>query len=212
MKKFLLFLSLVFLFSSCIEIKETLTVNEDGSGNIKFVVDMGKIGKSLSPQNQQIDMSFVTEIQNTPAKADSLLKPCKGISNLKTSAGKENGIYSVSFDFKNSKSLNNALYKLFRQKKSAFKPDFVKVSKHKVNQMNFAPVIKKYILKKESNMISDMLYQLIKIETTYQLPSKTKSISNIKAIQENDDKTVKLNYSLFELMNYDFDYGITIKY
>ena len=209
----LVFSCILLLFlSSCIEIRETLTMNKDGSGNINLVVDMGKIGKSLGQQNQQINMSFVKQIQETPAQADSLLKSCKGVSNLKTSTGGDVGVYSISFDFKNSRSLNEALYKLFRQKKSALRPDFIKVSKHKVKQLNFAPLIKKYVLKEESNVMSDMLYQLIKIQTTFNLPSKTKSVSNIKAVQENEDKSVVLKYSLFELLNYDFDYGVVIKY
>ncbi|HOY32932.1 MAG TPA: hypothetical protein PKW80_13720 [Bacteroidales bacterium] len=214
MRKVFLFFSLVFpvFLSSCIEIRETLTINGDGSGNIKLVVDMGKIGKSLGQQTQQINMSFVTAIQNTPGMADSLLRSCKGVSNLITSAGNDNGIYSVSFDFSDTRSLNNALYKLFRQKKSAFRPDFIKVSVHKTIQKNVAPMIKKYLLKEETNMMSDMLYQLIKIKTTVQLPSKVKSITNIKATEENEGKTVKLEYSLFELLNNDFDYGIKIKY
>jgi len=210
MKKIYFLVGLLLFLTSCIEIRETVTMNKDGSGNIQLVVDMGKIGKSLGQQNQQIDMSFVKEIQNTPAKADSLLRSCKGISNLKTNS--INGVYSVGFDFKNSKALNNALYKLFRQKKSAFKPDFIKVSRHKIRQMNFGPLLKKYVLKEESSMISDMLYQMIKVQSTFQLSEKVKSVNNIKAVQENENKTVKLSYTLFELLNNDFDYGITITY
>lgn len=210
MKKLLLFVSLTMLLTSCIEIKETLKVNSDGSGNFQLAVNMAKLGKSLGQQGQQFNMTFVTEIQNTPDKADSLLRDCKGISNLKTSSDK--GIYSVGFDFKNSKALNEALYKLFRQKRSAFKPDFVKVSKHRIKQMNFAPIIKKYLLKAETNIYGDMLYQFIKVENTFLIPSKSKSVSNIKALQEDEDKTVKLNYTLYELMNNDFDYGITIRF
>jgi len=192
MKNFNLILCLIVicLLSSCIEIKETLKVNPDGSGNIKLVVDMGKMGKSLGSQNQQINMSFINEIQSTPDKADSLLKTCRGITNLKTSSGKENGVYSISFDFKNYKALNAALYKLFRQKKTSFSPDFIKVTKHKIRQMNFAPLIKKYVIKDESNMISDMLYQLIKIESTFMVPSKVKNVSNIKAVQEDGNNNV----------------------
>jgi len=210
-KALLLFLGLLLFLSSCIEIKETLTVNKDGSGNICLEVDMGKADKAFSQQNQQGNILFVNEIQSTPEKADSLLRSCKGISNLKTNAGNK-GLYSVSFDFKNSKSLNEALYKLFRQKKSAFRPDLVKVSKHKIRQMSFAPIIKKYAFRESSNMFSDLIYQMIKIETVYELPSGMKTVSNIKAITENDSKKVILKYCLFELLNNDFDYCITIKY
>jgi len=78
--------------------------------------------------------------------------------------------------------------------------------------MNFAPLIKKYLLKSSSSMFSDMLFQLIRIESSFELPAKAKKISNIKAFQENDGLTIKMKYTLYELMNNDFDYGISMNY
>jgi len=210
MKKNLLFLILTLFLSSCIEIKEVLKVNNDGSGSLTMTVDMSKVGSSFGQANQQADMAFVKEIQDAPGRADSVLKNCPGISNLKTSS--EKGLYVVGFNFKNSKALNTALYKLFKQKKSLFKPNFIKVTKHKTKQMNFAPLIKKYLLKSSSSMFSDMLFQLIRIESSFELPAKAKKISNIKAFQENDGLTIKMKYTLYELMNNDFDYGISMNY
>jgi len=210
MKKVLFYLTLSLLFSSCIEIKEVLKVNSDGSGSLTMTVDMSKVGSSFGQANQQADMAFVKEIQDAPGRADSVLKNCPGISNLKTSS--EKGLYVVGFNFKNSKALNTALYKLFKQKKSLFKPNFIKVTKHKTKQMNFAPLIKKYLLKSSSSMFSDMLFQLIRIESSFELPAKAKKISNIKAFQENDGLTIKMKYTLYELMNNDFDYGISMNY
>jgi len=187
-----------------------LKVNSDGSGSLTMTVDMSKVGSSFGQANQQADMAFVKEIQDAPGRADSVLKNCPGISNLKTSS--EKGLYVVGFNFKNSKALNTALYKLFKQKKSLFKPNFIKVTKHKTKQMNFAPLIKKYLLKSSSSMFSDMLFQLIRIESSFELPAKAKKISNIKAFQENDGLTIKMKYTLYELMNNDFDYGISMNY
>jgi len=210
MKKNILFLILMLFLSSCIEIKEVLKVNSDGSGSLTMTVDMSKAGSSFSQANQQVNMTFVKEIQDAPGRADSVLKTCPGISSLKTSS--EKGLYVVGFDFKNSKALNTALYKLFKQKKSIFKPDFIKVTKHKTRQMNFAPLLKKYLLKTSSTMVSDMLFQLIRIESSFELPAKARNVSNIKAMQENDGQTIKMKYTLYELINNDFDYGISMTY
>lgn len=91
-------------------------------------------------------------------------------------------------------------------------PVFFTVSKHKLAVKNPAPLIKKYITKDKSNMISDMLYQFISFESVYNFPKPVKKVSNIKAINENVDKTVRLKYTLYELLNNDFDYGVIIKY
>ncbi len=187
-------------------------MHADGTGNIQLLVDMGKLGKALNPQSQKPGMSFVQQIKNIPAEAQTLLKSCKGISNLQTQAETEKGIYAVSFDFKNTKSLNNAIYSLFKQKKLAVMPDLIKVSKHKLKRMNFAPLLKKYMPKDTSNMMSEMFYQFINFESTYNFPTAVKKVSNSKATIENERKTVSLNYSLYDLLNTDFNYGITIKY
>jgi hypothetical protein len=184
----------------------------DGSGNIQLLVDLGKIGKNIQQQNPNFDLSFFDKIKKIPLLADSLLRKCKGISNLKTLTENDMGKYMVSFDFTNTKSLNNAIYCLARQKKSSVMPRFFKVSKHKLTRKNLAPLIKKYLVKDNSNMINDMLYQFISFESVYNFPKPVKKVSNIKALNENEDKTVQLKYTLNELLNNDFDYGITIKY
>ncbi|MEI6851882.1 MAG: hypothetical protein WCL06_03530 [Bacteroidota bacterium] len=187
-------------------------MNADGSGNIQLLVDLGKIGKNLQQQNQNFDLSFIDQVKKAPHDADSLLKNCKGISKIKTQADNEKGKYMISFDFKNSKSLNHAIYCIARQNKTALMPDIYKVSKHKLIRKNLAPLIKKLLNKDKSNMVSDMLYQFISFESSYDFPSPVKKVSNIKATNDNGDKTVKLKYTLYEMMNNDFDYGISIKY
>jgi F0F1-type ATP synthase delta subunit len=187
-------------------------MNADGSGNIQLLVDLGKIGKNLQQQNQNFGLSFIDQVKKAPHDADSLLKNCKGISNVKTRTENEKGIYMISFDFKNSKALNNAIYCIARQNKTSLLPDIYKISNHKLSRKNLAPLLKKLINKDKSNVVSDMLYQFINFESTYDFPSPTKKVSNIKATSENGDKTVKLKYTLYELMNNDFDYGISIKY
>ncbi len=209
MKKLIALLCIAFLLQSCIEIKETITLNANGSGNIALLIDLGKIGKAI---NQQSNVTFLDQIKKVPLEAKNLLKSSKGISNLQTIADDEEGVYAISFDFKNTKSLNNAIYSLFNQKKLAVMPNFIKVSKHKLTRMNFAPLIKKYVAKDKGNMVSDMFYQYVNFESTYNFPTAVKKVSNSKAKLENDNKTVHLKYTLHDLLTTDFDYGISVKY
>ena len=209
MKRLFLLLCIAFVLQGCIEIKETITLNANGGGNIALLIDLGKIGKAI---NQQSGTNFLDQIKKVPLEANNLLKSSKGISNLQTKSDDEEGIYAISFDFKNTKSLNNAIYSLFNQKKLAVMPNFIKVSKHKLTRMNFAPLIKKYVAKDKGNMVSDMFYQYVNFESTYNFPTAVKKVSNSKAKLENDNKTVHLKYTLHDLLTTDFDYGISVKY
>ncbi len=209
MKKLILLLSIAFALQSCIEIKETITLNDYGGGNIALLIDLGKIGKAIK---QQSGTNFLDQIKKVPLEAKDLLKKNKGISNLQTKADDDEGVYAISFDFKNSKALNSAIYSLFNQKKLAVMPNIVKVSKHKLSRMNFAPFLKKYVAQDKGNMVSDMLYQYINFESTYNFPRAVKKVSNSKAKLENNDKTVHLKYTLHDLLTTDFDYGISVRY
>lgn len=209
MKKLIMLLSIAFLLQSCIEIKETITLNANGGGNIALLIDLGKIGKAI---NQQSGTNFLDQIKKVPLEAKNLLKTNKGINNLQTKADDDEGVYAISFDFKNSKALNNAIYSLFNQKKLAVMPNIVKVSKHKLSRMNFAPFLKKYVAQDKGNMVSNMFYQYVNFESIYNFPRSVKKVSNSKAKLENDDKTVHLKYTLHDLLSTDFDYGISVKY
>lgn len=212
MKKILILITALFFLQSCIEIKETVTVNPDGSGIIELFINLGKVGKTLGQSNQKSLVSVIQQIKNISSSADTLLKNCKGVENIKTLTDESKGIYMVRFDFLNTKALNNALFKLFQQKKTVLSPKIISLTKHQFKQKNIAPLLKKYLIKNESNMLSDAFYQYIKIESEYNFPRPVKKVSNIKALTDNNEKTVRLKYSLSDLLNNDFDYGISVKF
>lgn len=207
-------LSSVLLLQGCIEITDEITVNADGSGTLRASIDMGMLGSASEKQNPNIDMSMLNRIRSFPLFADSLLKGVAGISNVIPVTDNKNGLFSLSVDFKDSRSLNRAIYRLFGKKYGMFTPSFVKVTHHRLVKRNMAPLLKKLLAdnKMVNSMAGDMMLQFISLNSIYHLPSGAVKISNIKAVSENGGTKVSTRFSLGEMLKTDFDYGIKIRF
>jgi hypothetical protein len=210
----LLFLCCLLFLTGCIEITDEITVNADGSGTIRASIDMGMLGSASDKQRPNVDMDMLNKIKTFPLLADSLLKGMPGISNLIPVTDHKKGLFALSMDFKDSRSLNKAIYRLFGKNMGLFSPSFVKVSKHKLVKKNMAPLLKKMLEgnKTINSMAGDMMMQFISFNSIYHLPAGATKISNIKAIAESGGTTVTTRFSLSEMIKTDFDYGIKIRY
>ena len=103
--KFLLFLPL-FLFgvSSCIEIIDDISINEDGSGTFKYSINLSsskvKINSALALDS--LDGKKVPSIEEISEIADrvvSLLKSQDGISNVNFSSNYTDFVFRLECDF-----------------------------------------------------------------------------------------------------------------
>ena len=108
---FILPLAALFLLVSCITFEENYLLKKDGSGSFEFKVDMSQImsmmkmmeGMQQEGEGQQDpteEINFKSEIEK--------LEKLDGISNVQANEDKEGGFFSLSFDFKDFESLNNA--------------------------------------------------------------------------------------------------------
>lgn len=122
MKKFLfVFLSVALLFiaNSCITIEETYNFKKNGSGDMLYKIDMGKMVEQMQGM---MDMSQM-EGGNPLGKSVNFgeiagkLKGIKGISGVKTTEDKKKYIYTIAFKFKNMDALNEAMNSLMMNKK-----------------------------------------------------------------------------------------------
>jgi hypothetical protein len=209
--KILFLLVALFIFQGCVEITEEIIVNADGSGSIKAGIDVGRIGAAVNNQNSQVDVSILEKIRNIPSEAQQKLSTIKGIKNVQTVSDEKKGIYSVSFEFENSKVLNNAIYAVIGLKKSAFYPSFIKISKHKLVNKDLSPFIRKVFKKQQKKSYNDLLYSFISYKCTCVFPADVKKVRNIKAVQP-DKHTVVTNFTLDEMLKGGFNFGNVIKY
>ena len=116
MKLFLfsLFTLLFFGFSSCIEIIDDISINEDGSGTFKYTVNLSsskvKINSILALDS--LDGKKIPSINEITKKFDrivNLLQTKEGISNVDFQSDYTNFLFKVKCDFTSLESLQTAI-------------------------------------------------------------------------------------------------------
>jgi hypothetical protein len=119
----LLLFGVALTLQSCFDIIEQVSVNTDGSGNFKLVLNMSR---SKTKINSIMKMKTVNghavptkeTIQKKMADLETVIKKTAGISNVKTSLDFENFIATVNCNFTNVSSLNNAVKNIGEKEKN----------------------------------------------------------------------------------------------
>jgi len=102
-----LILSLVLLFTSCINIFEHVTFNQDGSGTYSFKVDMKKMLDMYATMGMEMGGEELFDEMNLeePEMVGKLMT-IEGIRNVRPVLNKEAVTISLNFDFDNIDALN----------------------------------------------------------------------------------------------------------
>lgn len=212
MKKIFFFLLPLMFFTGCIDIVEEITINEDKSGTVTFKMDLGAIGGyAMNLGESYMQGTLLDQIKNLPETAAGILKNVDGLSNIKSTSNKS-GIYAVSFDFKNEKELNNALYKLFDTKKPFFAPNYIRIKKHKIIKKNYAPILRLFLRKYKDQLNDASVLKLVSYKTLINLPAEVKKYSNNTSTLSSDKKTLEFKCTLEEFLNTNISIGNKIKY
>ena len=201
----------LMLASGCIEISEEVTVNENGSGNIRLSVDMGALAASLNTGNTTMNVSILEEIKKIVAEAPTRLEKCKGIHTIKAGSNEKKGTYAVSFDFDNSKALNEALLLLAGAKKGTPAPKFYKITAHKFIRKDLSPYVQRLMKKQNQGSANEMFYSYITLKSTFAFPKAVKKSSNIRS-EINNSNTVISKFTLDEMIKGIYNTGHKITY
>lgn len=104
----------VFSFSSCIEILDDLTLNNDGSGTFKYTINLSsskvKVNSLLALDS--LDGKKVPSIDDVSEKIKevvSQLKESNGISGVQMESNYTDFIFKLQFDFNSLKQLQDAV-------------------------------------------------------------------------------------------------------
>ncbi len=110
-----LLLILSFSLTSCFDVIEDVTIHENGSGSFKFI---GNLSQSASRINTILSLDSLNG-QPVPSKAEigahidrfrDRMAQQAGISNVVVNKDFDKYILTISFDFKDMNSLNQALH------------------------------------------------------------------------------------------------------
>jgi hypothetical protein len=112
--KFILTICLLFLFSSCIEIWDDLTLNNDGSGNLKYKINLSesKIKVNSILALDSIDGKPVPSKSQISSKINEFVKLLDaqvGISNVLVEENYTDYIFKFSCDFTSVTNLQDGI-------------------------------------------------------------------------------------------------------
>ncbi len=117
-------------FTSCFDIKEEVTIHEDGSGSFIQTIDMGDnpmMQMALNMQNDSEDEDgkqsdkAMNKMDSTLEETKAKLANVKGISNIKTASSKEELKYTLMYEFEDVDALNRAMHAAKTEKKGEVK-------------------------------------------------------------------------------------------
>jgi hypothetical protein len=104
-------IALIVSFTSCITIEESYTFKSNGSGSMKYTIDMSEMSSLLAMAEEEEganpmgqDLSFVEIAEK--------LNEIQGISGAEAIEDKENYLYGLNFKFADLNALNRALNKI----------------------------------------------------------------------------------------------------
>ncbi len=203
---------MAFSMQSCLEIVEEITVNEDQSGNMFLSAGVNNANSIFGLIGSFTDITFLDDLEREAGIIVSKLKAQDGISNVQFSKIGMGGKYSLSFDFDNSKSLNNALYTVNNQKKTLFQPSFYKIKKNKYRRKNITNWANMLLEKEKENIPDEVIFDLIEYKTVIHLPGSVKSVKAADVFVSQDEKTVSTSNYISDILNKRIDTGIKIRY
>ena len=188
----------LFLFSSCFEIVEDISLNNDGSGHVAITINLSQSKTKLHsimlldsingykiPSEKDIKKHF--------ADLKEILTQTSGISGVVTRLDFDNFIFNVSCDFDNTNALNEVLINLNTKTEAA------KIRQHKPFTYNKASKTFSrsyhYDIAKEfskTNAKDRNIFENASYRTIYHFEKNIKSSSNKTAKISGNKKAIML--------------------
>lgn len=210
--RFILVLFLLPVFTGCIEIVEKITVHADKSGKASYSLKTNKGGFLLNNLAGLFDISIQDEAMREADKFADQLKKQPGISNIKLINDKASSNYELSFEFTNSKDLNNAIYSMSGNKKTIFTPGYLKIKKHRFKKINFSPWVKTYLERENIQIPESYITSMITYTSIIEVPNEIKNFSPSTVKIGRDKKEARNSYSLQDILDEKVNTGMRIKY
>ena len=213
---YLILISLLFLFTSCFEVREEIDLKNDGSGTYQMILDMSKSKNMLdiavkmaeADEKMQTIGNPFTDVDSAFVKGAQSLNSMEGISNAKGTYDKQNYIFITKFDFKNIDALNDALNELNKRKSPDLEsfPATFRLEKKTFERTNTFYMRELTNFSEQVNGDEQKLAQMQAILKTATYTSiiritegKIKKFSNEKAVLSNDKKELRLSANFKEI-------------
>lgn len=214
MKKILgvLVIALSVVLTGCITIDESYTFNADGSGSMKYTIDMSALIEMMESMDEGGDHEG--ELEAGPDALGSAgdmfaekldeLKSISGITNVQSSGTSEEYIYTLSFDFTDVDALNTALNHVLGRDEDGKEFKFFTAKGKKVARASILGDLAKEFSEGEDldREMMSMLWDNVNYRVSYQFANEIKSSKAEKTgTLSADKKAYSTEFSLSELVN-----------
>lgn len=203
-------MSIVFVFTSCMDITEEFTFNKDGSGMAVYTVDMSKMinmikamskGDTSNPYQKSLDSMFDNLEQMKQ------LETISGITEVKNLSNAELGIMSYSYRFKNIESLNKALNS--RDENSKYnlptEGETLKENKFTLNNKSLVRAYKRENKKEKGDettkKMAEMMFKDARYTTIYHFEQTIKKAKGSEVDVSDDKHTVQMRMEMLSILS-----------
>lgn len=186
--------------SSCFDIFEKISFNEDHSGHAYFIADLSQSSDNIKGVLALQALFNKTEIPDSSLIKKTLLEfqarseAYEGISNVVIKDNYNDYIFSMSLDFTNIQALNNFLQELTQSKQQKTEASLSEV--FQLSNSSFkrsAASISKRILEKSPIRIDSSLLLTAKYNYIYSFPRRIKAVDN--KLAKTSAKQNSVNYT-----------------
>ena len=205
--RFLLLLIIPFLFSSCFEIIEDVTINTNGSGKIALTVNLSQSRTKLKTimlmdSINGYKIPSETDIRKEFNHTVAILKGVNGLSNVKQSLNFDNFIFKITCDFNDLNDLNKVV-ETFSEMNHMHVPKGVKHFSFNKNTSTFSRNYE-YNISKSYNSVNKKdreAFENAAYVTIYRFQKPISAYKNKKAKLAKNNKAIMLKVSAQELIN-----------
>jgi hypothetical protein len=204
---------MTFLFQSCIEIVEEVTVRDDRSGNISLSVEVGRSNSLLGIFGSFTDISFPDELTDMAEYYSRELQKQEGISSVRLINKSSSGMIRLTFDFDNQQNLNRALYAMAGVEKNIFNPNIYKIKNKKLERRNVTKMVKLVIEEANDESGEEILYEIISVKSVFNTPGSVQKVKTKMPVHISSDKRfVTTKIDLTELYENNASTRLKVKY
>lgn len=215
--KILIFLVIIGTLSSCFEVVEDITINQDNSGTFKITANFSKSASTLKTI-MALDSAFGISIpqqktiEENLIKAKNKLESMAGVSNVTYHSDYDSYLFDISYSFNNQKILNKSFLevaKLFDKNSTLPYTPFEFDNNYFTR--NHQTDLTTYQTERAKTKFSDILEKANYI-TVYRLNKEVQSVSNTTSIIAKNKTTVVNRIKIGELLFQPNKLTNTIKY
>lgn len=193
-------LACLFIFSSCFELIEDLSLNKDGSGNLKVKLNLSASATKIKGVMalDSIDGKAVpskNDVRDTLQKYKTALLEQPGISAVKTEIDFEYYIINLSIDFDSLVALENAVESLSKKAQNVKWASWNGSQFQRYGLSMLQPVVDK-IKVKDKEKLSEATYVSIT-----RFDKEVLKMSNTNAVLAANKKAVMQRFNVLDVIN-----------